>query len=83
MGAAGAAALLVAGLTAPAHAAAAAAAEPSITLSAGHLSGAVGAFADPGVTVDVAQDGTPAASLKVAVVASSNPAVARPGDVRV
>lgn len=83
VGAAGAAALLVAGLTAPAYAAQDAAAEPTIALSAGHLSGAVGAFADPGVALDVAQDGTSAAFLKVTVVSSSNPAVARPGDARI
>ncbi|MFZ3469482.1 hypothetical protein ACODT3_29610 [Streptomyces sp. 4.24] len=83
MGAAGAAALLVAGLTAPAYAAQDAAADPTIALSADHLSGAVGAFADPGVTLDIAQDGASAAFLRVTVVSSSNPAVARPGDVRI
>ncbi|WP_239516816.1 MULTISPECIES: DUF3616 domain-containing protein [unclassified Streptomyces] len=75
--------MLVAGLTAPAYAAQDAAADPTIALSAGHLSGAVGAFADPGVTLDIAQDGTSAAFLRVTVVSSSNPAVARPGDVRI
>ncbi|MFJ7207276.1 DUF3616 domain-containing protein [Streptomyces sp. NPDC098789] len=92
-GAAGAAALLVAGLTAPAFAAPAPApsaqvAAPTITLSAGYLSGAVGAVGDAGVTVRVAQaaaTGTPLrdAALKVEVIASSNPAVAAPGDVRI
>ncbi|AWZ10389.1 hypothetical protein DRB96_18820 [Streptomyces sp. ICC1] len=70
-------------MTAPAYAAQDAAADPTIALSAGHLSGAVGAFADPGVTLDIAQDGTSAAFLRVTVVSSSNPAVARPGDVRI
>ncbi|MFE4263792.1 DUF3616 domain-containing protein [Streptomyces sp. NPDC056883] len=83
MGAAGAAALLAAGLAAPAHAAQEAAAEPTIALSAGHLSGAVGAIGDPGVTVDIAQQGIPAAFLKVDVLSSSNPDVAGPGDVRI
>lgn len=83
MGAAGAAALLTAGLTAPAHAAQETAAQPTIALSAGYLSGAVGAIGDPGVTVDIAQEGTPAAFLKVEVLSSSNPAVAGPGDVRI
>ncbi|MDJ0381330.1 hypothetical protein [Streptomyces sp. G-G2] len=81
VGAAGAAALLVAGLTGPAFAAQPPA--PAIALSAGYLSGAVGAIGDPGVGVDVAQAGAPAASLKVTVTASSDPAVARVGDVRV
>ncbi|MFD6886566.1 DUF3616 domain-containing protein [Streptomyces sp. NPDC059957] len=83
VGAAGAAALLAAGLTAPAHAAQETAAEPTIALSAGYLSGAVGAIGDPGVTVDIAQEGMPAAFLKVEVLSSSNPAVAGPGDVRI
>ncbi|MFF1413640.1 DUF3616 domain-containing protein [Streptomyces sp. NPDC058289] len=83
VGAAGAAALLAAGLAAPAHAAQEAAAEPTIALSAGHLSGAVGAIGDPGVTVDIAQEGIPAAFLKVDVLSSSNPSVAGPGDVRI
>ncbi|WP_430625621.1 hypothetical protein [Streptomyces sp. NBC_01264] len=83
VGAAGAAALLAAGLAAPAHAAQEAAAEPTIALSAGHLSGAVGAIGDPAVTVDIAQEGIPAAFLKVEVLSSSNPVVAGPGDVRI
>ncbi|WP_443065773.1 DUF3616 domain-containing protein [Streptomyces sp. NBC_00503] len=81
MGAAGAAALLVAGLAVPAYAAQEAAAVPTIVLSAGHLTGAVDAIGDPKIAVDLAQDGTPAAFLKVEVVSSSNPAVARPDDV--
>ncbi|MFI5865774.1 hypothetical protein [Streptomyces sp. NPDC051546] len=83
VGAAGAAALLTAGLAAPAHAAQEAAAEPTIALSAGYLSGAVGAIGDPAVTVDIAQEGMPAAFLKVEVLSSSNPAVAAPGDVHI
>ncbi|WP_324290424.1 hypothetical protein [Streptomyces sp. H27-H1] len=83
MGAAGAAALLAAGLAAPAHAAQETAAAATIALSAGHLSGAVGATGDPGATVDIAQQGTPAAFLKVDAQSSSNPAVAGPGDVRI
>ncbi|WP_435854279.1 hypothetical protein [Streptomyces subrutilus] len=80
VGAAGAAALLVAGLGAPAHAAAYA--DPTLALSATHLSGAVGAYGDPAVTVDVAQAGVPAGFLRLRVVSSSNPAVADVGDVR-
>ncbi|WP_412078365.1 hypothetical protein ACLF6K_31675 [Streptomyces xanthophaeus] len=79
-GVAGAAALLVAGLGAPAHAAGYA--DPTISLSATHLSGAVGAYGDPAVTVDVEQAGVPAGFLRLRVVSSSNPAVAGPGDVR-
>ncbi|MFH8892087.1 DUF3616 domain-containing protein [Streptomyces sp. NPDC017949] len=86
-GAAGAAALLLAGLTAPASAHAVSGpardwAAPTIALSATHLSGAVGAFGDPAVTVDVEQQGTPAGFLRLRVVSSSNPAVARVGDVQ-
>lgn len=79
-GAAGAAALLVAGLGAPAHAAGYA--DPTISLSATHLSGAVGAYGDPSVTVDVEQAGMPAGLLRLRVVSSTNPAVAGAGDVR-
>ncbi|MCY0917698.1 DUF3616 domain-containing protein [Streptomyces sp. H27-G5] len=80
MGVAGAAALLVAGLTAPAHAAGYA--DPTISLSATHLTGAVGAYGDPAVTVDVYQPGVPAGFLRLRVLSSSNPAVAAVGDVR-
>ncbi|MFE2287214.1 DUF3616 domain-containing protein [Streptomyces sp. NPDC059443] len=84
VGAAGAAALLVAGLTASAsYASQDAAPAPTIALSAGHLSGAVGAIGDPGVAVDVEQEGVQASFLKVTVLSSSNPAVAGPGDVRI
>ncbi|WP_420717776.1 hypothetical protein [Streptomyces sp. H27-S2] len=79
-GAAGAAALLVAGLGAPAHAAGYA--DPTISLSATHLSGAVGAYGDPSVTVDVEQAGMPAGLLRLRVVSSSDPSVAGVGDVR-
>ncbi|MEU8775288.1 hypothetical protein [Streptomyces sp. NPDC048606] len=78
---AGAAALLVAGLTVPAHAQAGHAA-PTIALSAARLAGAVGGVGDPFVTVDVAQAGVPDGFLRLRVVASSNPAVARVEDVR-
>ncbi|MFG2620025.1 hypothetical protein ACGFXC_20685 [Streptomyces sp. NPDC048507] len=81
VGAAGAAALLLAGLTGPAYAASGYAA-PTIALSATHLSGAVGASGDPAVTVDVEQAGVPAGFLRLQVVSSSNPAVAGAGDVR-
>lgn len=80
VGAAGAAALLAAGLAAPAHAAGYA--DPTIALSATHLSGAVGAYGDPSVTVDVEQAGMPAGLLRLRVLSSSNPAVADAGDVR-
>ncbi|MFD3720389.1 DUF3616 domain-containing protein [Streptomyces sp. NPDC058674] len=74
------AALLVAALGAPAHAAGYA--DPTIALSASHLSGAVGAYGDPSVTVDVEQAGIPAGLLRLRVLTSSNPAVAGVGDVR-
>ncbi|WP_371591346.1 hypothetical protein [Streptomyces sp. NBC_00513] len=80
LGVAGAAALLVAGLTAPAHAVGYA--DPTISLSATHLTGAVGAYGDPAVTVDVEQPGVPAGFLRLRVLSSSNPAVAAVGDVR-
>ncbi|MGO4461262.1 hypothetical protein AB4039_28810, partial [Streptomyces sp. M-16] len=73
--------MLLAGLTVPAHADTGYAA-PTITLSADHLSGAVGAFGDPTVTADVEQAGVPAGFLRLQVVSSSNPAVAAVGDVR-
>ncbi|MFG2984501.1 DUF3616 domain-containing protein [Streptomyces sp. NPDC048258] len=83
-GAAGAAALLLAGLTAPAAAGAVLpeAAAVTVSLSATHLSGAVGAYGDPAVTADVEQAGVPAGFLRLRVVSSSNPAVAGVGDVR-
>ncbi|MFJ2777620.1 hypothetical protein [Kitasatospora sp. NPDC087315] len=56
---------------------------PTITLSAGYLSGAVGATGDPTVTVTVAQSGAAASALTVAASASSRGSVARPGDVSV
>ncbi|MGW6951687.1 hypothetical protein [Streptomyces xanthophaeus] len=83
-GVAGAAALLLAGALPPAYAAGRTAgyADPTISLSATHLSGAVGAYGDPAVTVDVEQAGIPAGFLRLRVVSSSNPAVADAGDVR-
>ncbi|WP_328925064.1 hypothetical protein OG429_10695 [Streptomyces sp. NBC_00190] len=83
-GAAGAAALLVAGLTAPVAAGAVLpeAAAVTVSLSATHLSGAVGAYGDPAVTADVGQAGVPDGFLRLRVVSSSNPAVAGVGDVR-
>ncbi|MFJ9341158.1 hypothetical protein ACIRP0_17915 [Streptomyces sp. NPDC101733] len=82
LGAAGAAALLLAGPTAPAHAEAADPATPTIALSTPYLSGAVGAFGEPSVTVDLGQAGVPDGFLRLQVIGSSNPAVAAVGDVR-
>lgn len=56
---------------------------PTITLSAGYLSGAVGAVGDPTVTVTVAQSGAGASSLTVAASATTSSSVARTGDVTV
>ncbi|WP_327684054.1 hypothetical protein [Kitasatospora sp. NBC_00458] len=56
---------------------------PTITLSAGYLSGAVGATGDPTVTVTVAQSGAAASALTVAATASTRTSVARTGDVAV
>ncbi|MEV7526143.1 DUF3616 domain-containing protein [Streptomyces sp. NPDC091371] len=58
------------------------AADVTIALSATHLGGAVGAFGDPSVTVDVEQAGIPDGFLRLTVVSSSNPAVADAADVR-
>ncbi|WSF37378.1 DUF3616 domain-containing protein [Streptomyces sp. NBC_01351] len=54
----------------------------TIGLSATHLSGAVGAYGDPSVTVDVEQAGIPDGFLRLTVLSSSNPAVADVADVR-
>ncbi|GAA2776115.1 MULTISPECIES: hypothetical protein [Kitasatospora] len=56
---------------------------PTITLSAGYLSGAVGATGDPTVTVTVAQSGASASALTVAASATTRSSVARTGDVTV
>ncbi|MFF2616147.1 hypothetical protein [Kitasatospora sp. NPDC058046] len=56
---------------------------PTITFSAGYLSGAVGATGDPTVTVTVAQSGAAASALTVAASATTRSAVARTGDVTV
>ncbi|MER6300871.1 hypothetical protein ABT247_15080 [Kitasatospora sp. NPDC001539] len=56
---------------------------PTITLSAGYLSGAVGATGDPTVTVTVAQSGAAASALTVAASASTRSSVARTSDVTV
>ncbi|MFJ6383653.1 hypothetical protein ACIQI7_27060 [Kitasatospora sp. NPDC092039] len=56
---------------------------PTITFSAGYLSGAVGATGDPAVTVTVAQSGASASALTVAASATTRSAVARTGDVTV
>ncbi|MFD7832229.1 hypothetical protein [Kitasatospora sp. NPDC059803] len=56
---------------------------PTITFSAGYLSGAVGATGDPTVSVAVAQSGATASALTVAASASTRSAVARTGDVAV
>ncbi|WP_073913991.1 hypothetical protein [Streptomyces sp. CB00455] len=81
MGATGAAALLLAGLTGPAYAEGGYA-PVTIALSAAHLSGAVGGAGGPTVTVDIEQAGVPAGLLRLRVIASSDPAVAAVGDVR-
>lgn len=77
----GALALAALGLAAPAHAASYG--TPTITLSAGYLSGAVGASADPVVTVTVGQSGADVSALGVAASASSKSSVAATGDVSV
>ena len=56
---------------------------PSISLSAGYLSGAVSATGDPAVNVTVAQTGADAGALGVTVTASSRTSVAAVGDVTV
>ncbi|MFG3226053.1 hypothetical protein ACGF07_14895 [Kitasatospora sp. NPDC048194] len=56
---------------------------PTITLSAGYLSGAVGATGDPTVIVTVAQSGAAASALTVAASASTRSSVARTSDVTV
>ncbi|MBT2541267.1 hypothetical protein J7E99_11240 [Streptomyces sp. ISL-44] len=78
---AGAAALLVAGLTVPAQAVTYG--TPTIALSASYLSGAVGAVGDPVVNVTVAQSGAAASALTVGASASSKASVAATGDVTV
>ncbi|MEU4349822.1 hypothetical protein [Streptomyces sp. NPDC023838] len=69
------------GLNAPAHAAGYG--TPTLSLSAGYLSGAVGASGDPVVTVTVGQSGADASALTVAASASTVPSVAGTGDVKV
>ncbi|WP_425276716.1 DUF3616 domain-containing protein [Streptomyces bauhiniae] len=56
---------------------------PTILLSAGYLSGAVGATGDPVVTVTVAQSGADASGLTVTASKSSRSTVAGTGDVKV
>ncbi|MEU7084533.1 hypothetical protein [Streptomyces achromogenes] len=56
---------------------------PTIKLSAGYLSGAVGATGDPAVTVTVAQSGADASALTVTATGSSRSTVAAATDVRV
>ncbi|MCX4551814.1 DUF3616 domain-containing protein [Streptomyces sp. NBC_01387] len=73
--------LALGGLNAPAHAASYG--TPTLSLSAGYLSGAVGATGDPTVTVTVAQSGADASALTVAASASSKSSVAGTGDVAV
>ncbi|MEU8696953.1 hypothetical protein AB0C61_04580 [Streptomyces sp. NPDC048680] len=77
----GALALAALGLGVPAHAASYG--TPTITLSAGYLSGAVGATAEPVVTVTVGQSGADVPALGVAASASSKSSVAGTGDVTV
>ncbi|MEV5611302.1 DUF3616 domain-containing protein [Streptomyces sp. NPDC052225] len=62
---------------------AAGSATPTIALSAGYLSSAVGGVSDPTVTVNVAQSGADASRLTVAASASSRTSVAQPVDVTV
>ncbi|MFD9794518.1 DUF3616 domain-containing protein [Streptomyces sp. NPDC059070] len=69
------------GLNAPAHAAGYG--TPTLSLSAGYLSGAVGASGDPVVTVTVGQSGADASALTLAASASTKASVAAPGDVSV
>ncbi|WP_018545522.1 DUF3616 domain-containing protein [Streptomyces sp. LaPpAH-108] len=66
-----------------APAAAASYGTPTIKLSAGYLSGAVGASGDPVVTATVAQSGADAADLTVAASKTSRSSVAGTGDVQV
>ncbi|MFJ2742079.1 hypothetical protein ACIO3O_20740 [Streptomyces sp. NPDC087440] len=56
---------------------------PVVSLSADHLSGAVGATADPTVRVLISQAGADPADLSVVAVASSDSRVAGAGDVTV
>ncbi|MFG2222303.1 DUF3616 domain-containing protein [Streptomyces sp. NPDC048644] len=56
---------------------------PDISLSAGYLTGAVGATGDPSITVTVSQSGGDASDLTVAAASSSKPSVAGTGDVTV
>ncbi|MFI0978971.1 DUF3616 domain-containing protein [Streptomyces sp. NPDC021093] len=58
-------------------------AAPVVSLSADHLSGAVGAVADPTVRVLVSQAGADPADLSVVAVASSDTRIAGAGDVTV
>ncbi|WP_442816139.1 hypothetical protein [Streptomyces sp. NBC_01233] len=80
-GTAGAAALLIVGLTAPAQAVTYG--TPTIALSASYLSGAVGATGDPVVNVTVGQSGADVSALTVSASASSRASVAGTGDVTV
>ncbi|MFD7029161.1 hypothetical protein ACFWAR_14120 [Streptomyces sp. NPDC059917] len=56
---------------------------PTISLSAGYLSGAVGGVGDPLVDVTVAQSGADVSALTVSASASSKSSVAGTGDVSV
>ncbi|MER7760893.1 hypothetical protein [Streptomyces sp. NPDC097619] len=78
---AGAAALATTAALVPARAASYG--TPTLSLSAGYLSGAVGAVGDPVVDVTVAQSGADASALTVSVTASSKSSVAGTGDVTV
>ncbi|MDJ0381329.1 hypothetical protein [Streptomyces sp. G-G2] len=76
------AALMLAGLTnLPAQAVSYG--TPTISLSAGYLSGAVGGVGDPLVDVTVAQSGADVSALTVSATASSKSSVAGTGDVTV
>ncbi|MFD6182718.1 hypothetical protein [Streptomyces goshikiensis] len=81
LGIAAIAGLVLAGLNLPAHAVSYG--TPTIALSAGYLSGAVGAVGDPTVDVTVAQSGADVSALTVSASASSKASVAGTGDVSV
>ncbi|MFD9573932.1 hypothetical protein ACFWBI_29345 [Streptomyces sp. NPDC059982] len=81
LGTAALAALLLAGLNAPAQAASYG--TPTISFSAAYLSGAVGGVDDQTVDVTVGQSGADASALTVSATASSKSSVAGTGDVTV
>ncbi|RSS64764.1 hypothetical protein EF912_01625 [Streptomyces sp. WAC07061] len=80
-GTAGTAALIVAATVMPAHAVTYG--TPTISLSAGYLSGSVNGVGDQSVGVTVGQSGADASALTVTASASSRASVAGTGDVTV